>query len=92
MLGIRKPDPRIFQVACKELGVLPEECVFLDDIGLNLKSAKQLGMQTIKVQIEDASGRNALRKLEEVLNIRLLADGDALSQKQRQQQQLRSRL
>ncbi|MGK2741947.1 HAD-IA family hydrolase [Tepidicaulis sp. LMO-SS28] len=47
--GMRKPDPRIYEMACKELGVSPADCVYLDDLGINLKPAKALGMRTIKV-------------------------------------------
>ncbi|GAC1319793.1 MAG: HAD-IA family hydrolase [Acidimicrobiales bacterium] len=48
-VGLRKPDPRIYQLACAELGVEPSEAVFLDDLGINLKPARALGMTTIKV-------------------------------------------
>jgi putative hydrolase of the HAD superfamily len=48
-VGLRKPDPRIYQLACSELGVEPSQAAFLDDIGLNLKAARALGMTTIKV-------------------------------------------
>ena len=48
-LGWRKPDPRIYRHACELLGVAPERCVYLDDLGVNLKPARALGMQTIKV-------------------------------------------
>jgi putative hydrolase of the HAD superfamily len=48
-VGVRKPDPRFYEVACEKLGVEPAECVFLDDLGINLKPAKALGMTTIKV-------------------------------------------
>ena len=48
-LGLRKPDPRIYQHACDLLGVPPDRCVYLDDLGVNLKPARALGMQTIKV-------------------------------------------
>ena len=48
-VGMRKPDPRIYQLICRELGVTPPETAFLDDIGTNLKAAKALGMRTIKV-------------------------------------------
>jgi putative hydrolase of the HAD superfamily len=48
-LGLRKPDPRIYQHACDLLGVRPEDCVYLDDLGINLKPARALGMRTIKV-------------------------------------------
>ena len=43
--GIRKPDPRIYELTCEALGVLPGETAFLDDIGANLKTAAKLGMQ-----------------------------------------------
>jgi putative hydrolase of the HAD superfamily len=48
-LGMRKPDPRIYRHACDLLGVEPEQCVYLDDLGINLKPARALGMRTIKV-------------------------------------------
>ena len=48
-LGLRKPDPRIYQHTCDLLGVRPEDCVYLDDLGINLKPARALGMRTIKV-------------------------------------------
>jgi putative hydrolase of the HAD superfamily len=48
-LGIRKPDPRIYELACETLGVNPANCIYLDDLGINLKPAKALGMTTIKV-------------------------------------------
>lgn len=48
-IGMRKPDPRIYQLACETLGVSPSNCVYLDDLGINLKPAAQLGMKTIKV-------------------------------------------
>lgn len=47
--GLRKPDPRIYELACRELQVAPRRAVFLDDIGRNLKPARALGMATIKV-------------------------------------------
>ena len=47
--GIRKPDPRIYEMACEQLGVEPSEVVFLDDLGINLKPAATMGMTTIKV-------------------------------------------
>lgn len=48
-LGIRKPNPRIYELACETLSVSPANCVYLDDLGINLKPAKMLGMTTIKV-------------------------------------------
>jgi putative hydrolase of the HAD superfamily len=54
-LGLRKPDPRIYRHACDLLGVQPEECVYLDDLGINLKPARTLGMRTIKVGDPDVA-------------------------------------
>jgi putative hydrolase of the HAD superfamily len=51
--GIRKPDPAIYQLTCERLGIRPSEAVFLDDLGINLKPARALGMTTIKVVSED---------------------------------------
>jgi putative hydrolase of the HAD superfamily len=48
-VGLRKPDPAIYQMACDALGVAPERTVFLDDLGINLKPARAMGMTTIKV-------------------------------------------
>ena len=50
--GLRKPDPRIYRVALARLGAIATETVFLDDIGRNLKPARELGMITIKVDDE----------------------------------------
>ena len=48
LLYQRKPDPKIFLHACKVIGVQPNEAIFLDDIGMNLRAAKKLGMATIR--------------------------------------------
>ena len=58
-VGVRKPEPRFYQIACELLGVQPRECIFLDDLGINLKPAAAMGMKTIKV-VEPAV---ALREL-----------------------------
>jgi putative hydrolase of the HAD superfamily len=63
--GIRKPDPRIYQLTCERLGVAPARAVFLDDLGINLKPAKELGMRTIKVLGED----QAIRDLAELTGL-----------------------
>jgi putative hydrolase of the HAD superfamily len=47
--GVRKPDPKIYQMMCELLGVAPENCVYLDDLGINCKPAAALGMRAIKV-------------------------------------------
>jgi putative hydrolase of the HAD superfamily len=51
--GVRKPDPRIYQMMCEQIGVAPEACVYLDDLGVNCKPAAALGMTAIKVTTED---------------------------------------
>jgi putative hydrolase of the HAD superfamily len=48
-IGLRKPDPRIYEMMLEALGVDPKKCVYLDDLGVNLKPAKAMGMTTIKV-------------------------------------------
>jgi putative hydrolase of the HAD superfamily len=47
--GVRKPDPKIYQMMCELLAVAPENCVYLDDLGINCKPAAALGMTAIKV-------------------------------------------
>ena len=48
-IGLRKPDPRIYRMMVEALGVDPKHCVYLDDLGVNLKPAREMGMTTIKV-------------------------------------------
>jgi len=48
-VGCRKPEPRFYEIACELVGVSPDECIFLDDLGINLKPAAAMGMRTIKV-------------------------------------------
>jgi len=50
--GVRKPDPRIYLMACEQLNVAPATCVYLDDLGVNCKPAAALGMAAIKVVSE----------------------------------------
>jgi len=66
-IGVRKPEPRFYEIACELLGVEPPECVFLDDLGINLKPARAMGMTTIKVVDPDT----ALAELESVLDLEL---------------------
>lgn len=66
-VGCRKPEPRFYEIACELLAVHPAECVFLDDLGVNLKPAAAMGMTTIKVLSAD----QALRDLESVLSMSL---------------------
>jgi putative hydrolase of the HAD superfamily len=65
--GLRKPDPRIYTLACERLGVELNEAVFLDDIGTNLKAARALGMTTIKVNTPE----QALEELSAVIELKL---------------------
>ena len=48
-IGLRKPDPRIYRMMVEALGIDPGNCVYLDDLGVNLKPARDMGMTTIKV-------------------------------------------
>jgi epoxide hydrolase-like predicted phosphatase len=70
-LGLRKPDPRIYRHACSVIEVEPARTVFLDDIGRNLKTARELGMTTIKVDEPEA----ALAELEQILGFELRGKG-----------------
>jgi putative hydrolase of the HAD superfamily len=65
VLGVRKPDPRFYELACRRMQVAPMEAVFLDDLGVNLKPARALGMHTIKVSDPD----EALTELGELLGL-----------------------
>ena len=59
-VGVRKPEPRFYEIACETVGVEPSQCVFLDDLGINLKPAAAMGMKTIKVtSAEQALGELA---------------------------------
>jgi putative hydrolase of the HAD superfamily len=67
-VGVRKPDKRFYLMACELLDIEPSEAVFLDDLGINLKPARELGMTTIKVVDPDV----ALKELEAVTGLQLL--------------------
>lgn len=64
-VGLRKPDPAIYLMACEALGVAPARCVYLDDLGINCKPAAALGMTAIKV----SSAEQALDDLGNALGI-----------------------
>ena len=66
-IGVRKPDPVFYRLACDGLGIEPHEAVFLDDLGINLKPAREMGMTTIKVDDPDA----AIAELEAVVGFAL---------------------
>lgn len=67
VIGLRKPDPRIYLYTCEKLGIEPPQAVFLDDLGMNLKPARALGMMTIKV----ADAGEAIAELESALGLPL---------------------
>lgn len=64
-VGVRKPEPRFYEIACETVGVEPSQCVFLDDLGINLKPAAAMGMKTIKV----TSAVQALGELSRILSL-----------------------
>ena len=66
-VGVRKPNPEIYKLACQRASVSPAECLYLDDLGVNLKPAKAMGMRTIKV----ISSKQAIGELEQNLGIPL---------------------
>lgn len=66
-IGLRKPDPRIYEMMVETLKVDPSDCVYLDDLGVNLKPAREMGMTTIKV----ASGTQAIAELEQATGLKL---------------------
>jgi putative hydrolase of the HAD superfamily len=66
-LGARKPERRFFELACEKIQIRPDQAVFLDDLGANLKPARAMGMHTIKVDEPD----QALTQLETLLDWRL---------------------
>ena len=67
-VGLRKPDPAIYRLACEKVGVDPAAVVFLDDLGINLKPARAMGMATIKV----GDLEPAIRELEALVGIPLM--------------------
>jgi putative hydrolase of the HAD superfamily len=69
VVGLRKPDPRIYALVCDKLGLPPARVAFLDDIGRNLKPARELGMATIKVDDPE----QALRELGALLDLDLVS-------------------
>jgi putative hydrolase of the HAD superfamily len=67
-IGLRKPDPLIYQLMVETLKVDPKRCVYLDDLGVNLKPAREMGMTTIKV----TSGAQAIAELEAATGLKLI--------------------
>ena len=71
--GVRKPDPKIYQMMCELLAVKPDACVYLDDLGINCKPAAELGMKAIKVVGVD----QALGELAQITGLTFPAGADA---------------
>ena len=67
VVGVRKPDERFYLLACEMLDIAPGDAVFLDDLGVNLKPARALGMRTIKV----TDTTSAIEQLERIVGIPL---------------------
>ena len=66
--NVRKPEPRFYEIACARADTEPSECVFLDDLGINLKPARAMGMTTIKV----TSATQALTELSAIVGFDLI--------------------
>lgn len=66
-IGLRKPDPKIYHMMVEALAVDPKRCVYLDDLGVNLKPARDMGMTTIKVR----DAKQALAELEAATGLSL---------------------
>jgi putative hydrolase of the HAD superfamily len=72
VVGVRKPDPRFYALACERLAIEPADAVFLDDLGINLKPARAMGMRTIKVGDPDV----AISELEAIVGFPLRDESD----------------
>jgi putative hydrolase of the HAD superfamily len=66
-VGLRKPDPEIYRLGAERIGLAPEECVFVDDLGGNLKAAKSVGMATVRHRAADET----IPQLEALLGVTL---------------------
>jgi epoxide hydrolase-like predicted phosphatase len=69
--GMRKPDPRIYPLAAERMGLPPAEIVFVDDLGFNLKPARELGMTTVL----HSDAKSTINELERLLGVPLSARG-----------------
>jgi putative hydrolase of the HAD superfamily len=61
--GFRKPDPRMYELGARRIGVAPEACVFVDDLAFNLEPARELGMAVV----HHTSAATTLVELERLL-------------------------
>ncbi len=69
-VGVRKPERRFYEIACEQAKVVPARCIFLDDLGINLKTAREMGMATVKV----TSGPQALTELAALIDLPKLCE------------------
>jgi putative hydrolase of the HAD superfamily len=67
VVGIRKPAPEIYSMGAEAIGRPPSECVFVDDLGFNLKPAKELGMATVL----HTDAEQTVSQLEDLLGVAL---------------------
>ena len=63
VVGLRKPDPAIYRLACQQLGVVPAECLFVDDLECNVAAARGLGMEALLCADSTATAAEVLRRL-----------------------------
>ncbi|KAI8816964.1 HAD-like protein [Fimicolochytrium jonesii] len=80
LVGMRKPDPEIFRYACDRMGVQPSEAIMLDDIGPNLKAAKDVGMTPIRVYV--GRSKEAIEELEKLVGMSLLESREPSNSRQ----------
>ncbi|XP_068792806.1 bifunctional epoxide hydrolase 2 isoform X2 [Struthio camelus] len=73
-VGMQKPDPEIYTYALEALQAKPQEVIFLDDIGENLKPARQMGMATILVRDTET----VLKELQDLSGVQLLGQEEML--------------
>jgi epoxide hydrolase-like predicted phosphatase len=66
-VGIRKPAPEIYELGCREIGLAPERCVFVDDLPFNLEPAAELGMATV----HHTATTDTIPELERLLGVAL---------------------
>jgi putative hydrolase of the HAD superfamily len=72
-VGVQKPDPKIYQLALQQLGVPPEEAVFVGHKAIELEGAKHVGMQTIAFNYEDGAKADFyITKFTELANLPIL--------------------
>ncbi|MAN53297.1 MULTISPECIES: HAD family hydrolase [unclassified Marinimicrobium] len=85
-VGCRKPDPSIFELACKELAVSPDQCIFIGDNPVaDIRSAAKVGMYTVFIPSELYGDRCAeadavCRSYAELLSIIENAESRSISQ------------